>query len=261
MIILEQESMTAFELKTHVSFYDDLLESESLQEYRNISANIIYITPREYFNKCADIFNSTVAKQIEQVKNDTKVINMLVNLVNNGTKLYLPYLRYTVTNNEQEGRHRMYVVGNIFGWDVKQPCGFFTTIDTEKELTIIKNKEQSDIADKIERELNKLSRGVFNSFDEILDEIRWVINDMELNSDVNARIDNNVIVVSYDEQDIIEYPLDEFEITEDNYIIKDINIDDEYEDMINNMTPEEIDDMLKNNGIWESRFRFIDNNK
>lgn len=91
-----------FEKDTHTSYYQDL--------YKQGKAQIVEMSPQEYLHYCAhSIFpkqglNSTYESQIRAAIGDAKSTMKLVNLMQNGTKMYMPALDFK--KHGQEGRHR-----------------------------------------------------------------------------------------------------------------------------------------------------------
>lgn len=84
-------------------------------------SNIVEITPREYFEKCAQGFKTTTEEQIKGIERDKEAINHLYNVVYMKNKrLCMPYMDFNEPN-KQEGRHRMYAVAQMIGWDKKVP--------------------------------------------------------------------------------------------------------------------------------------------
>ena len=48
------------ETKTGVSFYNQFFtDPDYMEEYKNLKHSIVQMTPNEYFQECAKIFNST----------------------------------------------------------------------------------------------------------------------------------------------------------------------------------------------------------
>jgi len=105
-----------------MSYYRNFLnpkDLEYMQKAKGVTGEIIQMTPNEYFQHCADIFGTTKDYQIDLVKND-RVINTLKKVITEyKKKLCIPMLNKAT--NQQEGRHRMYVLGDLFGWDKKFP--------------------------------------------------------------------------------------------------------------------------------------------
>lgn len=103
---------------TGVSFYNSFLDDkykDYLAKTKNLQGNIEYLTPREYYSACAEIFHSTVDRLVEQRRNDLESIAWLSKRLDAGQKFHLPYVNYA--NEGQEGLHRMLVLADKYGWD------------------------------------------------------------------------------------------------------------------------------------------------
>ena len=85
-------------------------------------AKIIKMTPMQYFEGCALGFGTSVQSQIRQVKNDKGTLDLLNDVIDKYHKRFpITYLDFSGTTFGQEGRHRMYVAGERYGWDTKFP--------------------------------------------------------------------------------------------------------------------------------------------
>ena len=83
--------------------------------------NIIQMTPKEYFKLCAQGFQTTYEEQIKQVEAEREHLDFLEDVILEDNKQFpMPYIDMEHPKY-QEGRHRMYVAGELFGWDTKQP--------------------------------------------------------------------------------------------------------------------------------------------
>lgn len=107
--------------KGESAFVQQLLhDAEYMAEYKNLSSEFVQMTPRQYFEGCAEIFGSSVDTQINQTKNDVNTLNKLKKVLTVYRRTFpVTYLNYA--EKGQEGRHRMYVVGELLGWDKKFP--------------------------------------------------------------------------------------------------------------------------------------------
>lgn len=103
---------------TGTSYYDDFLD-DKLKSYfaknKNLEGHIEYMTPLEYYEACAKLFDSTVESLQSQRRHDSGNIDWLSNALESGRKFHLPYINWT--NGGQEGLHRMMVIANKYGWD------------------------------------------------------------------------------------------------------------------------------------------------
>ena len=85
-------------------------------------AKIIKMTPMQYFEGCALGFGTSVQSQIRQVKNDKGTLDLLNDVIDKYHKRFpITYLDFSGTTFGQEGRHRMYIAGERYGWDTKFP--------------------------------------------------------------------------------------------------------------------------------------------
>lgn len=85
-------------------------------------AKIIKMTPMQYFEGCALGFGTSVQSQIRQVKNDKGTLDLLNDVIDKYHKRFpITYLDFSGATFGQEGRHRMYVAGERYGWDTKFP--------------------------------------------------------------------------------------------------------------------------------------------
>lgn len=115
--------------RSEIRWVDDLLEDPKYYaETKGIVGAIIELTPNEYFEECAKLFDSTVEVQKRQIKNDENVLDNLKQVILKYKKRFpIPYI--DIYHRNQEGRHRMYVLGELFGWDKKFPVLIIQDID------------------------------------------------------------------------------------------------------------------------------------
>jgi len=105
---------------TGTSYYDRVLNDDGLaymQESKNLTGEIVWGTPREYFEKCADMFNTSVDSLIEQ-RSDGLEKEYAHDLAS-GEQYDLPYI--FEEDQSQEGLHRMLAAAIAFGWNCKVP--------------------------------------------------------------------------------------------------------------------------------------------
>ena len=180
--------------KTGVSFYNQFLTDPSyMEEYKNLKHSIIMMTPEEYFKECAKIFNSSKQKQIDQTKADRKNIEHLKQVLTQYKRTFpLTYLNYA--EETQEGRHRMYVVGELLGWDKKFPVMIINWADPEKQEEE-KRAQDQDKRDKIisliDEIANNLSNIKYDNIDELIEDFEYYLKDKYNN--VKILYINNVI--------------------------------------------------------------------
>lgn len=107
--------------RSEIGWVDNLIHNiKYFEQNKGVTARIIDMTPEEYFEECANLFHNSVDFQKKQVAADTGTIEHLTDVIKKfGKRFPIPYIN--IANNSQEGRHRMYVLGELFGWDKAVP--------------------------------------------------------------------------------------------------------------------------------------------
>lgn len=133
LYIRGSNDLNPFNIKsTDTSFYDNFLDPDGLeymQDEKNLTGEIVMMSPKEYFQKCSDsIFHGQENSSVEDLKRQRELsheldgnstIKKYEEDMLNGDKFPLCYLDYS--DNGQEGLHRMYAAGEAFGWNTKFP--------------------------------------------------------------------------------------------------------------------------------------------
>lgn len=221
--------------KTGVSFYNQFLsDPDYMEEYKNLKHKIVELSPEQYFEECAKIFNSTYDSQINQTKADKQVLVHLKEVLQKYKKTFpLTFLNYA--ENSQEGRHRMYVVGELLGWDKKFPVMIIEHANEEKYRNEKEESEKAQliyIKDTVEQCIDKV-----NSFDcydiiEFKDELELQLNyilDSNISSKIEIEEDKQNLKIYYKKQLLLSksiyslsleiYP---FELLDDDIDIEDL---------------------------------------
>ena len=112
------------ENKTGISYYDNFLnekDSEYMRKNKNRVAHIEEMSPTEYFETCVnDVFeNTSFDSLVKQRRRDTDSLESLQQILDDGGQFWLPYVN--LVDKNQEGLHRMMVLGDNYGWDTKFP--------------------------------------------------------------------------------------------------------------------------------------------
>ena len=107
--------------RSEISWVDNLIHNiKYFEQNKGVTARIVDMTPEEYFEECANLFHNSVESQKKQIAADTETIEHLTDVIKKfGKRFPIPYIN--IANNSQEGRHRMYVLGELFGWDKAVP--------------------------------------------------------------------------------------------------------------------------------------------
>lgn len=227
---------------TGVSLYDDILNDPSYTEKsKNLVGKIIMMTPTEYFEECGKIFNSSAKKSLDMVKADTEVTDEIKSVVlDYKYKLPMPYLNYA--SNEQEGRHRMYVAGELLGWNTPQPVLVVDYADKERAQKDLQAQETKAIQRKIRKAVDDALKYRYKDFEDFKEQLQWSL-DNEFDREVEFSLDksNDEIIV---EVDYVKYTFDyediEFKSKEDPDDLPEFT-DEEIEEL----SKLDIDELLK----------------
>lgn len=105
---LFNESVDVFKSITNIPDYDKLKDGrydELPSRYSNISASVVNMSPEEYFKYCAKIQGTTYEQQFSYLRKE--VVDKLIDLMDGGVKIDMPYLNFVKGSVSQEGRHRV----------------------------------------------------------------------------------------------------------------------------------------------------------
>ena len=149
---------------THVSYYNEFLDPDGqkyMQNSKNRTGEIVYMSPDEYFKICAeDIFGIPIQKLKDQRAANADAIAEYTEAMKRGDKFPLCFVNYA--DKSQEGLHRMMAAGNAFGWDTKFPVLVVKALDGDLEkqrrlLNSLRDYERHDFKDIVEQAEEELS--------------------------------------------------------------------------------------------------------
>lgn len=111
-----------FDITRSESFYgQSFLDGLGKTDSKGRVGRIVEMSPTEYFKACAKGFGSSYDAQINQVKADKGTYQLLSDVIDKYNRQFpITYLDYS-KGFAQEGRHRMYIAGERFGWNTKFP--------------------------------------------------------------------------------------------------------------------------------------------
>lgn len=214
--------------------YDDIKSGR----IKDAIVQTIQMSPKEYLEACAEIFNTSYDVQIKQMQGDKGVINDLVDVVLNQKKAFpMPYLNYISLENEgrgaQEGRHRMYTLGKLFGFDKKYPVMILKYIDSNKQKELYKQHVYNSEIETIEEVLRDYEYSTnrwewnFNDLSDVLQDIGYELNKRLVEhypyTFLDFEIKNGLLVAKYKYKDyLISYYIDDND--EDNCYIERIEV-------------------------------------
>lgn len=199
---------------------------------KGLGAEIIQMTPKEYFEDMARGFNSTFDKQIKQIEYDKRVLDHLKQVITKYKRKFpITYINVDSKygNFEQEGRHRMYVAGELFGWDTKFPVMKIFEKDKEKADKIRLEEKKEKYLKILRTALRKAEPYYYRDLDELKQQV-----DYELESEFSYQDDPNYKFELKDKGNDIDFILNDLvTITRDK---EDFSINP------NKPEPEDIDD-------------------
>ena len=208
--------------KNETSKYTDYLrEPEKTNKYFKTTSSIQMLTPREYFNECAKIFDSTFEKQYRQIKEDSDIINELKNVILKERKQF-PITVLNYAENQQEGRHRMFTLGELFGWDKKYPVLIINETEEGAEY-----KLQNKILHGLNKLTDKALKFTYSDYNDFIDSLKYYLDDL---SDYAEYKDLDIILTKKPSV-IIQVDNIRYEIEEDEIDI-DPNKEDDLEDLL-----------------------------
>lgn len=244
--------------KTGMSYYNNFLNTkdyEYMRKSKNLEGKIVMMTPNEYFDACADIFNSSRDKQIKIAESDPDIIEHLVKVITEYKKRFpIGFINYA--EKQQEGRHRMYTAGKLFGFDHKFPVlvidWFDKDLQTRRENTS-KLREEEDI---IKRALSRALDYRYSSLNDFVSQIEIELE--RITDDYDLKYKNNVIEITLDntyevniKDDIVTFEMDAHDTTFEDSIdfYEAVGADDldDLDDLLMNMSDDELEDYAKKN--------------
>lgn len=102
----------------------DLLDGSTDAAYDGVFYTIIDLTPTQYFELCGKVQEMSPEEIIRFIGMDERQIAHIKDVILKFNKrLPLPYVSFSSVADVsgQEGRHRMYALGEMFGWDAEFP--------------------------------------------------------------------------------------------------------------------------------------------
>lgn len=205
-----------FSPKTTVPMFDEIIRSDEGQQYYNRKVRVVMMSPREYLEWCAKRFNTTYARQIGTCIYDKKLCDKYIAAFKRGDVFPACYISYH-PDDSQEGRHRMYALGQIEGMDTKFPVYEFSVLDEER----LKKDKHDDFITKQLGYFNKIVDKAldyrYESYAEFIEEINWLLEahngdyDTKLNVTLKQETDTQ-FVFSVEEEDV-EYKVEKQDIT------------------------------------------------
>lgn len=209
------DSNQVFNLKKiGMSHYDDWLNSQSARDRDNVKIEIKELSPKEYLEACAEIFGNNFEAQKKQVQYDREIIKELQDLIEKGVSLNATFLDYISNPPTQEGRHRMYALAELYGWDKKYPVIIFTPADPERAKRDQLEKQQEKLYKYIDKAVTNALDYTYRNYDELKDQISYYLENYIDDPEVKILERGHWLVITVNDLDY-EISQDEFDWDED----------------------------------------------
>ena len=178
------------------STIDVLRNPQYFEKEKNLKGEIVQMSPNEYFQECAKIFDSTASKQKMYAGADPDYTDHLKSVINiKQDKFPVSYIDYA--REMQEGRHRMFVAGELFGFDTKFPVLVIDYANKDRAEREEQERNYQKSYNKIEKAISRAIAYSYNDIGEFIDQLQFEINDQffvmpnEDNIPFDLQIDEN----------------------------------------------------------------------
>ena len=222
--------------KQEMSYYQDYLDNpKKANEYHKTTSQIVEMSPKEYFEECAKIFDSTFEKQYTQIKNDTETVDYLKDVILKQNKKFpIPILNYA--ENTQDGRHRMFVLGELFGWDKEFPILVINETEEGKNY-----RKHSEIIKALNIITNKALEFTYLDLNDLVSNLEYYLDDLKdyvdyddidiqtFDNYINIQVDNVNYRITKDDVKINPNKYDELD---DELDVNDLLDDSEYKNIL-----------------------------
>ncbi len=215
------ESNSVFNLKKiGMSHYDEWLNSQPARDRDNVKIEIKELSPKEYLEACAEIFGNSFESQKKQIQYDKEIIKELQDLIKKSVSLNVTFLDYVSNPPTQEGRHRMYALAELYGWDKKYPVIIFTPADPERAKRDQLEKQQEKLYKYIDKAVTNALDYTYRNYDELKDQINYYLENYIDNPKVKISERGHWLVITVNG---LEYEIsqDEFDWDENRQDPKD----------------------------------------
>ena len=188
---------------THMSYYDRFLDPEEkayMEKSRNLTGDIVMMTPEEYYQECVKIFgNKYDVDNLIQQRSDQS-LGQYVEDMKNGDVFPLCFINYA--EKSQEGLHRMLAAAQAFGWDKEYPVLVITPYDMQeweeskrwKKYNDFCQYDLNDAIDQAKKELQDWSAPVPDDIaEQMSDRISNILNEQGYDVDVECEIQDGRI--------------------------------------------------------------------
>lgn len=220
--------------KTGIPYYDDFLSNNEqtinyLKTQKNLEGTVVWMSPNEYFQSCSDYGFPNNHPSVQSLKQsraqDTKTIEHLKNVLT-VYKRRFPMPVLNKADAAQEGLHRMYVVGELFGWEHKVPVLVVDWADKQRAYEDAKQQRKRRIEHNIQKAVNHALLYKFTDLTELREQLQWELDKI---FDYDSDVDTPVIF--------------ELTTTEDEFIVSVGNVNYEFNKDLVTFTESPEDDL------------------
>lgn len=168
---------------TGVSFYDQFLgtsELDYLRDKKNLVGSIVYMSPNEYYKECSEHAfgrRKVTAQSLKaQRAADKSTLDHLKQVIQTYKRRFpLPYINYA--EGGQEGLHRMYVAGELFGWDSpKHPVLVIHWADEARHQREVKAKFDFEIESAIQKGVKDALQYNFTDIEDLRTQLEFSLD-------------------------------------------------------------------------------------
>ena len=236
------------ERTTGVSFYNQFLNSSDLDYLRNkknLVGKIVYMSPNEYYEDCGKYgFGHPVSAESlkSQRASDKETIEHLKQVLTVYKKRFpMPFINYA--ERGQEGLHRMYVAGELLGWNApKHPVLCIYWADEERHKRDVEEKQRAERESAIESAVRDSLHYKYTDISEFEEQLQYDLDRRfeyfnEIAKPVKFSLSCNNSVASVTVADVTyKFDEDEIQIVDSSDIddldmdfdLDDIDLDDEF---------------------------------
>ena len=115
----------------------DVLDHSDDAAYEGVVYDIVDLTPAQYFELCGKVQHMDPEEMMEYIKSDERQLAHIKDVILKYHKrLQMPYVSFSKMDevSGQEGRHRMYALGEMFGWDKEFPVMVIQDLGAKKTI-------------------------------------------------------------------------------------------------------------------------------
>lgn len=220
------------ERTTGVSFYNQFLnpkDSEYLLNKKNLRGEVVQMSPEEYYIECGKHgFGHPVSPESlkSQRASDKATIEHLKQVLTIYKKRFpMPFINYA--ENGQEGLHRMYVAGELLGWNSpKHPVLCIYWADEERHARDVKEKQRAEVESAIESAVKDSLRYRYADVSEFQEQLQYDLDrrfeyfkEVDKPVKFTMSVDNSIVTITVAD---VTYKFDEDQIQ-----IQDVQDDSE----------------------------------